>query len=96
LIEELKVELDQLLTRNLPNPTEEDEDSKEDGAPDLGQTKNVLIFDRKGIQTDLFAIERYVDEILAEVMSNREDFLRAINEPIHVDQYKILYNLQNS
>jgi hypothetical protein len=34
----------------------------------LGETQKFLIFDRKGIQTDLFAIERYVDEVLEEVL----------------------------
>jgi len=59
------VELDQLLTRNLA--TEEDECSPQNM---LGESQRVLIFDRQGIQTDLFAIERYVDEVLEEVMHN--------------------------
>lgn len=28
-----------------------------------------MIFERKGIKTDLFAIERYVEEVLDEVLS---------------------------
>jgi hypothetical protein len=33
-------------------------------APSLGDSGRFPIFDRRGIQTDLFAIERYVEEVL--------------------------------
>jgi len=36
----------------------------------LSESGRFLIFERKGIKTDLFAIERYVEEILEEIMSN--------------------------
>lgn len=35
-----------------------------------------------GIKTDLFAIEKYVDEILEEIQSNSTDFLKQLNEPL--------------
>lgn len=62
----------------------------------LHDTQRFLIFDRQGIQTDLFAIERYVDEILEEVLSNREEFMRAIQVPLVSDSHKMLNTLQNS
>ena len=68
----MKVELDQLLTRDLGSPRS---GSGERSPGILGETQKFLIFDRKGIQTDLFAIERYVDEILIEVTQNKPDFL---------------------
>lgn len=33
-----------------------------------------MIFERKGISTDLFAIERYVEEVYLEVSSKRIRF----------------------
>jgi len=62
----------------------------------MGDTQRFLIFDRQGIQTDLFAIERYVDEILEEVLSNREEFQRSIQIPLISDSNKMLNTLQNS
>lgn len=35
----------------------------------LAESGKFLIFERKGIKTDLFAIEGYVEEILEEVLS---------------------------
>ncbi len=36
---------------------------------DFNESSRFLIFERKGIKTDLFAIERYVEEVLEEVIS---------------------------
>lgn len=36
----------------------------------LSESGRFLIFERRGIKTDLFAIERYVEEVLEEVTSN--------------------------
>jgi hypothetical protein len=61
-----------------------------------------LIFERKGIKTDLFAIESYVEEILDEVLSkfifiliiiiigDKDKFLTIINEPITKKELDIL------
>jgi hypothetical protein len=34
------------------------------------QMPAIKFFDRRGIRTDIFAIERYVDEVLEEVKTN--------------------------
>lgn len=46
-------------------------DTKEKTQPTLGDSGRFPIFDRRGIQTDLFAIERYVEEVLQEVLCKR-------------------------
>ena len=38
----------------------------------------IKFFEKKGIKTDLFAIEKYVEEILLEVLENKEEFLNEI------------------
>jgi protein involved in ribonucleotide reduction len=42
----------------------------------------IKFFEKKGIKTDLFAIEKYVDEILDEVKEDRQEFMAEINRPI--------------
>ena len=42
----------------------------------------IKFFEKKGIKTDLFAIEKYVDEILDEVKEDRIEFMQEINRPI--------------
>jgi hypothetical protein len=49
-----------------------------------------LIFERKGIKTDLFAIERYVEEVLDEIMKEKKKFLIVINEPITKKSLEVL------
>jgi len=61
-----------------------------------------LIFERKGIRTDLFAIEAYVEEVLEEVLSNhyciiitlfledRNRFLTNINTPLSKKALEVL------
>ncbi len=44
-------------------------ESKDKQQLTLGDSGRFPIFDRRGIQTDLFAIERYVEEVLQEVLS---------------------------
>jgi hypothetical protein len=39
-------------------------DPREKTQPTLNDSGRFPIFDRRGIQTDLFAIERYVEEVL--------------------------------
>ena len=41
----------------------------------LSESGRFLIFERKGIKTDLFAIERYVEEVLDEVLSKLFEML---------------------
>jgi len=49
---------------------------------DFNESSRFLIFERKGIKTDLFAIEKYVEEVLDEVLRDRKKFLININDPI--------------
>jgi len=56
----------------------------------LSDSGKFLIFDRKGIKTDLFAIERYVDEILDEVLKDAKKFLIAVNNPIEKKAIEVL------
>lgn len=53
--------------------------------PQLAQNQRpgptIKFFDKKGIKTDLFAIEKYVDEVLEEVKQNRPEFMAEINKP---------------
>lgn len=46
------------------------------------QKSNIKFFEKKGIKTDLFAIEKYVDEVLEEVKVNKPEFLGEINRPL--------------
>ena len=48
----------------------------------LGENVNIKYFDQKGIKTNLFAIEKYFDEVLVEVQQTREEFMREINRPL--------------
>lgn len=64
LMNELKVDLDLLLLRESKTAPREDANFL------LSESGRFLIFERKGIKTDLFAIERYVEEVLEEVLSN--------------------------
>ena len=56
----------------------------------------IKFFDKKGIRTDLFAIERYVDEILEEIKRDRGDFMSEIVKPLDKNQLQILFKMQNS
>jgi hypothetical protein len=38
----------------------------------MNESGRFLIFERRGIKTDLFAIERYVEEVLEEVLSKNQ------------------------
>jgi protein involved in ribonucleotide reduction len=46
------------------------------------QVPLIKFFEKKGIKTDLFAIEKYVDEILDEVKEDRLEFMAEINRSI--------------
>ena len=46
------------------------------------QVPIIKFFEKKEIKTDLFAIEKYVDEILDEVKEDRLEFMAEINRPI--------------
>lgn len=56
----------------------------------------IKFFDKKGIKTDLFAIEKYVDEILTEVKFNRAEFMSEVNRPQSKDPLEHLFHMQNS
>lgn len=65
-----------------------------------------MIFERRGIKTDLFAIERYVEEVLDEVLSNiglikpyvgeKGRFVNNIQSAISKNPREVLNQLQNS
>lgn len=76
----MRNELDVLLTRDLNSPRGDEQKS-----PGLGNTDKIILFDRPGIKTDLFAIEKYVDEVLDEVMDAKDEFKRQIDIPLPID-----------
>ena len=49
-----------------------------------------------GIKTDLFAIERYVDEIHQRIAGDPEGFFRALYKPLSREALAVLKQLQNS
>lgn len=49
-----------------------------------------------GIKTDLFAIERYVDEIHQRIAADPEGFFRALYKPLTREALAVLNQLQNS
>ena len=71
--------MDTLLTRDL------DPKNEEQKSPGLGNTDKIILFDRQGIKTDLFAIEKYVDEVLDEVMDAKAEFKKQIEIPLPID-----------
>jgi hypothetical protein len=62
---EMKVDLDLLLIKGHKSK----DDHEQIPNSFLSESGRFLIFERKGIKTDLFAIERYVEEVLEEVLS---------------------------
>jgi hypothetical protein len=52
-----------------------------------------LIFERKGIRTDLFAIEAYVEEVLEEILRDKTRFLHNINLPLTKKALEVLNQL---
>ena len=62
----------------------------------VGQRPTIKFFDKKGIKTDLFAIEKYVDEIHEEVKQNREQFMAEVNRPQTKEPMDCLFHMQNS
>jgi hypothetical protein len=88
LMTELKVELDLLLLKDPRRSSD-----KDDTVPSnyfLSESGRFLIFERKGIKTDLFAIERYVEEVLLEVVKDKPKFMNIINTPITKKALEVL------
>jgi hypothetical protein len=57
----------------------------------------LVLYERKGISTDLFSIERYVDELADEVDDKcKSKFLTDTFSPIKKDSMEMLNQLQNS
>ena len=50
----------------------------------------------QGIKTDLFAIERYVDEVHQHIACDPEGFFRHLYKPLTKESLKVLHQLQNS
>lgn len=65
LLQEVKIDLDLLLIKNIKSPLKDENEHHPNYF--LSESGRFLIFERKGIKTDLFAIERYVEEVLDEV-----------------------------
>lgn len=59
------------------------------------QIPTIKFFEKKGIKTDLFAIEKYVDEVLEEVRTNRADFMKEIAKPVGKDACEQLHQMQD-
>lgn len=57
---------------------------------------SIKFFEKKGIKTDLFAIEKYVDEVIEEVKINRAEFMKEINSPVEKNALEHLFIMQNS
>lgn len=55
------------------------------------QKNSIKFFEKKGIKTDLFAIEKYVDEVLEEVKVNRPEFMVEINKPLSQNAQQALF-----
>ena len=80
LIVEMKVELDLLLINDPRGVSQRDDGNicliiihpTGHNNHGLSESGRFLIFERRGIKTDLFAIERYVEEVLDEVLSKFE------------------------
>lgn len=83
---EMKIDLDLMLIKD-PKHQNKEENS---GPYHLSESGRFLIFERKGIKTDLFAIERYVEEVLEEIMKEKKKFLIVINEPITKKSLEVL------
>ena len=58
--------------------------------------EGLKFYEKKGIRTDLFAIERYVDEVLDDVKSKRPDFMDEIAKPVTKNKLEMLFQMQNS
>jgi hypothetical protein len=56
----------------------------------LSESGRFLIFERRGIKTDLFAIERYVEEVLEEVLKERMKFMNGIQTPLSKNAREVL------
>ena len=66
------------------------------GAHLCAEMREQLRAQGQGIKTDLFAIERYVDEIHLEIEKNAPDFLKNLYQPLSRDSLALLNQLQNS
>lgn len=60
------------------------------------QGPHIKFFEKKGIKTDLFAIEKYVDEIIEEVKQSRSEFMHEVNRPLNKNPLEGLFFMQNS
>jgi hypothetical protein len=62
----------------------------------------------QGIKTDLFAIEKYVDEVVEEIkgklsakecndaVANQNEFMKSLNEPLERDVLQVLNKMQTN
>lgn len=55
------------------------------------QGGGIKFFEKKGIKTDLFAIEKYVDEVLDEVKQTRVEFMNEVERPLSKDAAAALF-----
>eukprot|EP00347_Sterkiella_histriomuscorum_P007962 403346899 len=92
LMAEMKVDLDLLLLTDPRRLIKEETNSN----TFLSESGRFLIFERRGIKTDLFAIERYVEEVLDEILRDQSRFQTSISQPISKNAREVLNQLQNS
>lgn len=59
------------------------------------QAPQIKFFEKKGIKTDLFAIEKYVDEVLEDVQVNKSNFMKELAKPIGKNAREHLKQMQN-
>jgi hypothetical protein len=77
LIEELKQDMEVMLlndprVNSLPAAAHRHDENPHNRSQPLSESGRFPIFDRRGIQTDLFAIERYVEEVYLEVQGKEQ------------------------
>jgi|TARA_B110000285_G_C15139597_1_gene629824 hypothetical protein len=56
-----------------------------------GRQGGIKFFEKKGVKTDLFAIEKYVDEVLEEVKGTRTEFMSEIERPLTKNSTAVLF-----
>lgn len=54
---------------------------------------SIKFFEKKGVKTDLFAIEKYVDEVLEEVKLTRSEFMAEIERPLTKNASAVLFQM---
>ena len=59
----------------------------------LQRQSHIRYFEKKGIKTDLCAIEKYVDEMLLQVGGNEDEFTKEIRSRKTKDELAVLFEM---